>query len=107
MAKQFRVGVIVPVADEASAALVTQKLQEATTATTATTTTDLHIGAWVVRQREGAPFSGRVLVDFTVQADTLVEAQARALDWTRAALVRGNVIAGAGEPESTDDRTLF
>ena len=101
MAKQFRVGVIVPVADEASAALVTQKLQEATT------TTQAHIGAWVARRRKGEPFTGKVLVDFTVQADTLVEAQARALDWTRAALVRGNAIAGAGEPEPTDDRTLF
>ena len=60
-----------------------------------------------MRRREGAPFTGRVLVDFTVQADTLAQAEARALDWTRAAVVRGNAITGAGEPELTDAETLF
>lgn len=91
MPSQFRVGVVVPVADEASAAIVTQRLQEATTL-------QRHIGAWVMRRREGEPFAGQVLVDFTVEADTLEEAKARALTWTRAELARGDVLAGVGEP---------
>ena len=91
MARLFRVGVIVPVTDEASAALVTQKLQEATTI-------QRHIGAWVVRRQEDEPFTGRVLVDFTIEADTLEDAKVRALTWTRAEMARGREVAGVGEP---------
>ena len=46
MPRPFRVGVNVPVTDEAQAALVTQKLQEASTIRA-------HIGAWVVRRHAG------------------------------------------------------
>ena len=98
MPSQFRVGVIVPVTDETSAALVTQKLQEATTI-------QRHIGAWVVRRREDDPFSGEVLVDFTIEADTLEDAKARALTWTRAELARGSAVEGVGEP--TEAGTIF
>ena len=91
MSSQFRVGVIVPVTDKTSAALVTQKLQEASTIET-------YIGAWVVRRHEGDPFTGGVLVDFTIKADTLEEARAQALTWTRAGLARGAAVEGVGEP---------
>ena len=91
MPSQFRVGVIVPVTDEGTAAIVTQRLQEATTIQT-------RIGAWVVRRREDDPFTGEVLVDFTIAADTLEEAKARALTWTRAGLARGNALKNVGEP---------
>lgn len=82
---------IVPVTDAASAALVTQKLQEATTIQT-------HIGAWVMRRHEHEPFTGQVHVDFTIKANTLDEAKAEALAWTRAELARGKPVQGAGEP---------
>ena len=91
MASQFRVGVVVPAADERAAALVTQRLQEASTI-------QRHIGAWVVRRQEGEAFAGHVLVDFTIEVGTLEEAKARALTWTRTELARGNALAGVGEP---------
>jgi hypothetical protein len=91
MPSRFRVGVVVPVTDEATAAIVTQRLQEATTI-------QKHIGAWVVRRHQDDPFPGQVLVDFTIEADTLEEARARALAWTRAELARGRALAGVGEP---------
>ena len=91
MPSQFRVGVIVPVADEVTGATITQRLQAATTQ-------EHRIGAWVMRRREGERFTGEVLVDFTITADTLEEAKARALTWTRAELARGSDVEGVGEP---------
>ena len=97
MPSRFRVGVVVPVADEATVAIVTKRLQEATTIQT-------HIGAWVVRRQEDDPSPGRVLVDFAIEADTLEEAKARALAWTRTEIARGKAVKGVGEP--TDAGTL-
>ena len=91
MSSQFRVGVVVPVRDEETAALVTQRLQEASTV-------QKPIGAWVARRREDAPSTGQVLVDFTLEADTLEQAKARALTWTRAEIARGDALEGVGEP---------
>ena len=91
MSKQFRVGVVVPVTDDGTAAIVTQRLQAATTI-------QKSIGAWVARRRPDDPFTGRVLIDFTIEADTLEEARERALAWTRTELVRGKAIEGVGEP---------
>jgi hypothetical protein len=81
----------VPVTDEAQAALVTQKLQEASTIRA-------HIGAWVVRRHAGDPFTASVLVDFTLEADTLEAAKAQAVEWAREELARGKPIEGVGEP---------
>ena len=91
MPSQFRVGVIVPVTHEGTAPILTPRLQEATTIQT-------HIGAWLVRRHQDDPFTGEVLVDFTIAADTLEEAKARALTWTRAGLARGNALKDVGEP---------
>jgi len=91
MSSQFRVGVVVPVRDEEAAALVTQRLQEASTV-------QKHIGAWVARRREDGPFTGQVLVDFTIEADTLEQAKTRALTWTQEEIARGKALGGVGEP---------
>jgi hypothetical protein len=93
MSSLFRVAVRVPVADEATAAMITERLQEASTIQT-------HIGAWVMRQHQGEPFTGSVLVDFTIVADTVGEARARALDWARTEVARGDALPGVGEPRA-------
>jgi hypothetical protein len=95
MSSQFQVGVIVPVRDEACAARVTQKLQQATTIRQHV---GKWVGAWVVRRRGGDAFTGGVLIDFAVEADSLEGAWAGALAWTRAELSRGNWVEGVGGP---------